>query len=96
MWSSVTGFFLLVWCSQGPAMLEHVSQLHSFLNFFFNFIFYLKKIFYWSIVDLQCCVSFRCAAKGISCTYTHVHISTLFFSCVFVWFLFQSNASFRE
>ena len=29
------------------------------------------KKFYWSIVDLQCCVSFRYIAKGLS--YTHIH-----------------------
>ena len=33
--------------------------------FFFNF--------YWSIVDLQCCVNFRCTAKWISYTYTSIH-----------------------
>ena len=31
--------------------------------------------FYWSVVDLQCCVSFRCTAKWMS--YTCIH---LFFS----------------
>ena len=29
--------------------------------------------FYWSLVDLQCCISFRCTAKWISYTYTYIH-----------------------
>ena len=36
------------------------------------FFFLVKKFFfYWSRVDLQCCVSFRCTAKWISYTYTY-------------------------
>ena len=31
------------------------------------------KNFYWSIDDLQCCVRFRCTAKWISYTYTHIY-----------------------
>ena len=31
------------------------------------------KNFYWSRVDLLCCVSFRCTAKWISYTYTYIH-----------------------
>ena len=38
------------------------------------FLFYLKT-FYWSLVDLQCCVSFRWTVKWI----TPIHISTLLF-----------------
>ena len=35
-------------------------------------IMYFKKINYiWCIVDLQCCVSFRCMAKWFSYTYIH-------------------------
>ena len=32
--------------------------------------------FYWSTVDLQCCVSFRCIAEGFSDTYTDVNSSS--------------------
>ena len=32
----------------------------------------LKKKMYWSIVDLQCCVSFRCKTKWISYTDTYI------------------------
>ena len=37
--------------------------------FCFNLIF----ILYWSIVDLQYCVSFRCIAKWFSSTYTYIY-----------------------
>ena len=35
--------------------------------------FFIICISYWSIVDLQCCVSFRCTAKWFSYTYTYIH-----------------------
>ena len=41
----------------------------SFFNFK-NFIIYL----YWSIVDLQCCVSFWCTAKWFSYIYIYIYI----------------------
>ena len=41
-------------------------------------VFYL--IVYWSIVDWQCCVSFRCVAKWFSCIYVSVCSSSLTFS----------------
>ena len=31
------------------------------------------KKFYWSVVDLYCCISFGCTAKWINHTYTHTH-----------------------
>ena len=37
------------------------------------------KNFYWSIVDLQCCVSFRCTAKWMSYTYTYTHFFCFWF-----------------
>ena len=39
----------------------------------------LKNKFYWSLVDLQCYVSFRCTAKWISYTYTYIHSYFRFF-----------------
>ena len=38
-------------------------KLEKNLNLFLNFSLKKTFILYWSIVDLQCCVSFRCKAK---------------------------------
>ena len=40
------------------------------LSFFF-FPFHLFLKFYWSIADLQCCISFRCTVK---CSVIHIFI----------------------
>ena len=44
------------------------------------------KILYWSIVDLQCCVSFRCTAKWIMYAYTYIYS----FSDLFPYKLLQN------
>ena len=41
------------------------STFNPSISFFLNF--------YWSIVDLHSCVSFRCTAKWISCTVSPLH-----------------------
>ena len=59
--------------------------------FFFKAIFTFKSIFnqgmcfnfyfYWRVVGLQCCVSFRCKAKWLSYTHTHTHIYIYTYIC---------------
>ena len=41
-------------------------------------IFFSLFTFYWSLVDLQCCVSFKCTAKWFSYTYTYSHSFSVF------------------
>ena len=45
----------------------------AFVANLFLFLFFFLIILYWSTVDLQCCVSFRCIAKWFSYTYAYIH-----------------------
>ena len=56
-----------------------IDTLVSVLTFRILF-FYLIFILYWSIVDLQYCVSFRYTAKRFSYTYTYIHSFFRYFS----------------
>ena len=51
-------------------LLQHLFYFKSLINF----------KFYWSITGLQCCVSFRCTAKGFSYTYTYIIFFFKYFS----------------
>ena len=45
-----------------------------------NIYIYIFKNFYWVVVDLQCCVSFRYIAKwlGYTCVYIHPFLKFIF------------------
>ena len=75
-------------CPSSLDLLIHALPLPSFLSLglsdpppfssglqwvTFSFLFFFFYNSYWSVVDLQCCVSFRCTAKWISYTYTYIH-----------------------
>ena len=57
---------LLVW--------SLAARVTSLLMLYFCLFIY----FYWSIVDLQCCVSFRCTAKWFSFIYIYILFSRFF------------------
>ena len=63
------------WCSYQQCTRVPFS-LHPCQHLLF--VVFLVFIFYWSIVVLQHCVSFRSTAKWISYTYTYVLIQILF------------------
>ena len=56
----------LVYCFAVP-VLKFLTIWGGFVGVFFHF--------YWSTIDLQCLVSFRCTAKWICYTYTYIHSS---------------------
>ena len=46
---------------------------------------FLKNLFYWNIVDLQCCVSFWCIAKWFTHTHTHTHIHIYIYIYIYIY-----------
>ena len=45
-------------------LIEYIGSPLKELVLYIN-----NSVFYWSIVNLQCCISFKCIAKWFSCTY---------------------------
>ena len=68
----------------GDSLTQSLGNLLSFRIHYFLHDFSKKKmlqkilnfILDWSIIDLQCWVSFRCTAKWFSYTYTYIHSSS--------------------
>ena len=80
-------------CALLPTLGNHWSVIHLyFLLFIYYFVFVFSwryssfsflKILFWSIVGLQCCVSFRCTIKWTSYTHTqtHTHVNICAMPC---------------
>ena len=62
-------FFKTLLLKEHPWISSIVSALKLFLNFIFN----------GSIVDLQCCVSFRCMYSKVIVRYTHKYLFSYIF-----------------
>ena len=65
--SSPTSLHLLI-----PGVMERGRG--SLVPLFHHVSFFIYFTLYWSIVDLQCCVSFRCSAKWFSYVYIYIYI----------------------
>ena len=78
--SYVNNFFLTTPSWEMPSIPSHRDSVFYLSNSIELEIFKLNFILYWSIVDLQCCVSFSCRAKRFSYTYTYIY-SFFFFVC---------------
>ena len=64
----------LTGCRPGEAEGEQSSQSNANGLLVSSELFFLKKKhFYWHVVDLQRCVSFRHTAKRVSFAYAHLH-----------------------
>ena len=61
---------MLLWCGGHSLILYHIPHFIVWEHFSQKINIALKKFFYWSVVDLQCCF-FCCIARWISYTYIH-------------------------
>ena len=81
--SYINSFYSLVSGFSCATVLDFFIISHLlYLPFHFSYCFYISgcsvlvafcfsSIFYWSMVDLQCCASFKCTAKWFSYIYIY-------------------------
>ena len=67
-------------CAQTLPDLQHLCYMLLWTVFLFK-----KVLFYWSKVDLQCCVNFSCPAKWFSYCYTQYTQSFFRFFSILVY-----------
>ena len=63
------------WATWQPGYLDLWIWFYERSKFVWRATFLIFcSLFYWSIVDLQCCVNFYCTAKWFSYTYIYIYI----------------------
>ena len=79
--------FLFLWFACSYALSIFIlSSMHFFPYRFVAslYIIYLF-IFNWSIVDLQCYVTFRCTAQWFSFTYIYIYIYKIYIYIIYIY-----------
>ena len=75
----VSTYYLL--CDHRPLHPQETSE------FILKWKFIFFNLFYWSTVDLQCCVSFRCTASGVQIQlYIYIYIFFFIFFSIMVYY----------
>ena len=75
-------------------LVSSVWKIWPLLSCFLFFLFFILQ-FYWSIINLQCCLHFSDVQQGYLHTHTHTHTHThiILFQILFLFRLFSSVQS---